>query len=172
MSTVLPTATLDRRASYLGAVDPRARLVAALALSLLVVVAARLSVAGLVLAAAVGGWPLSGLPLAVVVKRLLPLNAIMLALVVLLPMTTPGAAAWRLGPLSFSREGWQLASAIAIKGNAVVLTLVVLLGTMDAVTLGHALHHLRVPEKLTHLCCLRSATWTCCTASICGCGRR
>jgi cobalt/nickel transport system permease protein len=33
----------------------------------------------------------------------------------------------------------------------VVLTLVVLLGTMDAVTLGHTLHHLHVPEKLTHL---------------------
>jgi len=33
----------------------------------------------------------------------------------------------------------------------VVLTLVVLLGTMDAVTLGHTLHHLRVPEKFTHL---------------------
>jgi cobalt/nickel transport system permease protein len=44
-----------------------------------------------------------------------------------------------------------LGAAIALKGNAVVLTLVVLLGTIDAVTLGHTLHHLRVPEKLTHL---------------------
>ena len=104
---------------------------------------------GIVLIAAVCGWFLSGLPLWGVVKRLLPLDAIMLLLMVLLPMTTPGAAAWRLGPLGFSKEGLQLAAAIALKGNAVVLTLVVLLGTMDAVTLGHALHHLRVPEKLT-----------------------
>ncbi len=56
-----------------------------------------------------------------------------------------------LGALQFSREGLQLAVTVALKGNAVVLTLVVLLGTMDAVTLGHALRHLRVPEKLIHL---------------------
>lgn len=151
MSTVLSTTAIDDRQAYLSSVDPRARLAVAVAVSVMVVVAGRLSVAGLVLAAAVVLWPLSGLPLRVVVKRLLPLNAVMLALIVLLPLTTPGSTVWRLGSLSLSREGWQLAAAIALKGNAVVLTLVVLLGTMDAVTLGHALHHLRVPEKLTHL---------------------
>ena len=35
--------------------------------------------------------------------------------------------------------------------NAIVLTLIVLLGTLDTVTLGHAMSHLRVPDKLTHL---------------------
>jgi cobalt/nickel transport system permease protein len=32
-----------------------------------------------------------------------------------------------------------------------VLAIVVLVGTLDIVTLGHALSHLHVPDKLTHL---------------------
>jgi len=93
MSAVLSTAAIDHRYAYLRVVDPRARLVAALAWSLVVVVAGRLSVVGLALAGAAAGLPLSGLPLRVVAKRLLPLNALMLLLIVLLPMTTPGTAA-------------------------------------------------------------------------------
>jgi cobalt/nickel transport system permease protein len=151
VSTLLSTHAIDDRQAYLSLVDPRARLAVAVVASVMIVVAGRLNVVGLALAAAAAAWPLSGLPLRVVIKRLLPLNAIMLLLIVLLPLTTPGTVAWRPGPLCFSKEGLQLGAAIALKGNAVVLTLVVLLGTMDAVTLGHALHHLHVPEKLAHL---------------------
>jgi cobalt/nickel transport system permease protein len=151
VSTILSTHAVDDRGAYLSHVDPRARLAAAVAASIMVVFAARLSVAGVALAAAGAGWLLSGLPLRLVVKRLLPLNAVVLLLIAVLPLTTPGPAAWRLGPLCFSKEGLELGAAIALKGNAVVLTLVVLLGTMNAVTLGHALHHLHVPEKLAHL---------------------
>jgi len=151
MSTLLSAHAVDDRQGYLSLIDPRARLAVAVAMSVMVVVAARPSVVGVALIAAACGWFLSGLPLGGVVKRLLPLNVIMVLLIVLLPITTPGPADWRLGPLSFSKEGLQLASTIALKGNAVVLTLVVLLGTMNAVTLGHALHHLHVPEKLAHL---------------------
>ena len=45
----------------------------------------------------------------------------------------------------------MLGLRIALKGNALVLGLLALLGTMDAVTLGHALGHLRVPHKLALL---------------------
>jgi cobalt/nickel transport system permease protein len=151
MFSVLSPAAVGDRHAYLSMVDPRARLVVAAASSVMVVVAGRLSVVGLALAVAAAAWPLGGLPLRVVAKRLLPSNVLMLALVALLPLTTPGTVLWNWGPLRFSREGLHLAAAIALKGNAIVLTLVVLLGTMDAVTLGHALRHLRVPEKLAHL---------------------
>jgi cobalt/nickel transport system permease protein len=151
MSGLLSTAAVDERNAYLSMVDPRARLLAAVASSLVLVVAGRLGVVGLGLLAAAAAWTVSGVPLPVVAKRLLPLNILMLLLAALLPMTTPGTTFWRLGALQFSHEGLQLAAMVAMKGNAVVLTLVVLLGTMDAVTLGHALRHLRVPEKLIHL---------------------
>lgn len=150
MLTVLPIAS-DQHAGYLSTVDPRARIVAAAAFSVVTVAAGRLSVVGLALAAAAVGLALSGLPLSVVAKRLAPLNVLMLLLILLLPLTTPGTAVWQLGPLGFSREGLRLAVVVALKGNAVVLMLIALLGTMNPIALGHALSHLRVPDKLTHL---------------------
>ncbi len=151
MFTFLSTAAINRRAAYLSAVDPRARIVAAVVLSVVVVAAGRLSVIGLALTVAAAGLMLGGLPLKDAVKRLLPLNVLMLLLILLLPLGTPGTTVWQLGPLEFSREGLRLAAAVALKGNAVLLTLLALLGTMDPITLGHALGHLCVPEKFTHL---------------------
>jgi cobalt/nickel transport system permease protein len=40
---------------------------------------------------------------------------------------------------------------VVLKANAVVLSVTALIGTMDAVTLGHALAHFHVPQKLTQL---------------------
>jgi cobalt/nickel transport system permease protein len=151
MLTVLPTAAIEPHDAHSSAIDPRARIIAAVALSVTVVAAGRLSVVGLALAAAAVAAIVVGLPLRVAAKRLLPLNVLMLLLVVLLPLTTPGAVVWQLGPLGFSREGLRLAVAVALKGNAVLLLLIVLLGTMDPITLGHAMAHLHVPDKLTHL---------------------
>lgn len=151
MSTLLHTAAHDRHDGRLSAVDPRARIVAAIALSVVVVAAHRLETIGLTLAAAAIAAVASGLSLRSVGKRLLPLNALMALLVALLPLSTPGETLWRIGPIGFSQEGLRLGVVIAMKGNAVLLTIIGLLGTMDVVTLGHALSHLRVPDKLTHL---------------------
>jgi len=103
------------------------------------------------LGVAVVGAVLGPLKPTEVLKRLLPLNLFMLTLFVLLPFTTHTTPLARLGPLSFSKDGLLLAGAITLKGNAIVLALVVLLGTIEITTLGHALGHLRVPEKLAHL---------------------
>jgi cobalt/nickel transport system permease protein len=151
MPTILHSAAHDRSGARLSSVDPRARILAAVLLSIIVVAARHLDTVGLALAIVGPGSLLAGLPARDVAKRLLPLNALMLVLFVLLPLSTPGDAIWQLGPWAFSREGLRLAVTIALKGNAVLLTLVALLGTMDAVTLGHALSHLYVPDKLTHL---------------------
>jgi len=75
----------------------------------------------------------------------------MLILFAVLPLITQGNPLVAFGPIGFTREGLRLAAAIALKGNAIVLTLVVLLGKLDATTLGHAMSHLHVPDKLTHL---------------------
>jgi cobalt/nickel transport system permease protein len=151
MIAIHPAATHGHRSGYFGTIDPRARLVAAVAFSVLVVMTSRMAPLGLALSAAAVGVALSGCPLALVAKRLLPLNLLMALLVVVLPLTTPGSIVWQLGPMHFSQEGLRLAVTIAVKGNAVLMAIIVLLGTMDATTLGHALHHLHVPEKLAHL---------------------
>ena len=54
-------------------------------------------------------------------------------------------------PARTSHESLRLAAAIALKANAAVLVVASLIGTMDAVTLGHALAHLYVPRRLAQL---------------------
>ena len=96
-------------------------------------------------AAAVGG--LDWRPL---LRRLLPLEGLMLALLLLLPFTVAGTA-FAIGPLQASHEGLQLALQILLRANAVLVMLLALLGTLEPSTLGHALGRLGVPDKLVHL---------------------
>ena len=138
-------------ASWIGRVDPRARIVTAVLLSVIAAAATGFAVPAMALGAAVLALGISGLSLRTVFRRLLPLNVLMLAMVLLLPLTTPGEPLAEIGPVRVSWEGLQLAAIVALKGNAIVLVLLVLLGSVDANTLGHALNHLRMPDKLTHL---------------------
>lgn len=149
-----PRATTSREAgpcAYLVRIDPRLRIIAAAAFSVLLAAAQQFATIALGLAAAALAVPLSGLAPTAVLRRLLPIAVLMLLLTAILPLTTPGTPLAEFGWLSFSREGMLLAAAIAVKGIAIVLALLVLLGTLDATTLGHALRHLRAPEKLAQL---------------------
>jgi cobalt/nickel transport system permease protein len=137
--------------SYIQHVDPRARIVAALLASLIVAASQRFSVLALGLAAAIAAAAFSGLSARTVLRRMLPLNLLLAALLLALPWTTAGTPLWEIGRLEFSREGLLLGTAILLKGNAIVLLLLALVGSMDSTTLGHALSHFRVPDKLTHL---------------------
>ena len=65
-------------------------------------------------------------------RRVLPLEILLAVLMIVLP--------WP----AYSREGLMLAAVVALKANAVVLAVAALIGTMDAVTLGHALAHFHV----------------------------
>ena len=131
--------------------DPRARILVTVALVLLVVVAHSFEVLGIALALSVAGVFLARLPPGGVLKRLVPLNLLMLMLALLLPLTVSAEPWFRVGPLPVAPEGLLLAARIALKANAIVLALIVLLGTLDVAVLGHALSHLRVPDKLAHL---------------------
>lgn len=137
--------------SWIDRVDPRARILAAVAFSVLVAVANRLPVATAALGVTAGAVLAAGLRPRTVLSRLVPLNALMLLLVLLLPLSTPGEPLVAWGPIHYSAAGLWEALAIAVKGNAIVLALVLLVGTMEIPTLGHTLSHLWVPEKLIHL---------------------
>lgn len=142
---------------FIDRVDPRARIVAALAFSVMVGVAVNdFTTLGTAAGAAVLGATLSGLSPLEVLRRLTPVNLFVLLLFALVPWTirgaeTDGSSLVTLGPVAYCEEGFLLACTIALKANAVVLALVALLGTLEMITVGHALSHLRVPDKLTHL---------------------
>ncbi len=119
--------------------------------SIVVAVAQRFPTLAVALAAAVAAAVLARISPRAVLRRLVPLNAFMLLVLVLVPLEVEGSPLATLGPLAFSREGLAVAARIVLKANAIILALAVLVGTLDVTTLGHALHHLYLPEKLIHL---------------------
>ena len=146
-----PHAPPHRHPSPLDRLDPRGRIVAAVVFSIVVAVAQRFPTLVVALAAAAAASLLARVSWRGVLRRLLPLNAFMLLVLVLVPLEVEGLPLATLGPLEFSREGLAVAARIALKANAIILAMAVLMGTMDVTTLGHALHHLYLPEKLIHL---------------------
>lgn len=143
--------SLEVSATWLTRREPRLRILAAFAFALLTVSLGELTLMILVLALALVLALWAGLAPRLLVRRLLALEGFMLVLLFLLPFSVPGEILWRLGPFSASREGLVQALSILLKANAVVLALLALVGTLEPVTLGHALARLRVPEKLVHL---------------------
>ncbi len=131
--------------------DPRTRIVAALVFSLFVAAVNRFPTLGLALGIGIGVALLAGLSIGELLRRLMAWNVFVLLLIVLVPLTAGGVPMLELGPLSFSRDGFLLAMRVALKGNAILAALAGLLGTLDIIAVGHALHHLHVPDKLAHL---------------------
>lgn len=155
-SAVHPTAVLDVpaasvRGQLLDGVDPRTRVLAVLVFSLVVTAANDLRTLGVAFGLALVGAVLTGSCTLENLKRLLPVNALVLVLLVFLPFRSGLASLPTWSSFASAEDGLPLALAIALKANAIVLGGVVLLVRLDSVTLGHALGHLGVPQKLTHL---------------------
>lgn len=145
------TVTELGRTTEIDRLDPRGRIVAACVFAGVVVALtsapALLSALGLAIAAM--GW--ARLPVGPTLRKVAAMDGFILVMLALLPFTTPGEAVFVLGPFPASYEGIALALTIAVKANAVVMALLALVGTMEAPTLGHALHRLRLPESLVLL---------------------
>jgi cobalt/nickel transport system permease protein len=125
--------------SYLARVDPRARIVAGLFLVLVVSLAKNMAAIAMATAISAGLVAMARLSPRDLFRRLLPVEILVATVAVFVPFP------------EYHRDGLRLALVIALKANAVVLAIAALIGTMDAVTLGHALAHLRTPQKLTRL---------------------
>lgn len=130
--------------------DLRVRLVAALTLVVAISQLQALPVAATVLAAVVAVAMMSGIG-GKAWLRMLHVETFMLLLFLTLPFTVPGHAVLTVGPFDATAEGFARAAVIACKVSASVLTIVVLLGTVEAMRLGAALHSLRVPEPIVRL---------------------
>ena len=137
--------------SWVHRLDPRGRVVAAVALSLCVALLARIPAAGLAFAGAMGLAGAARLPLAALCRRLLPLNGFLALLWLALPLTSGGNALFHMGTLAVSSAGVNAALLMTLKANALLLILTALLTTMEFTQLGRALHGLRFPSRLTTL---------------------
>lgn len=148
--------TFDRgpilpRGVLLREVDPRARILAAITYAIAIVSLTQLSSLALGLGISICLMFAARLPVGRTVKMVVMMDGFIFFMLAMLPFTTPGNAAFTLGPLTATWEGLQLAAAIALKANAVVMALLALVSTVEPMQLGHALHRLKLPENLVHL---------------------
>lgn len=140
--------TFAHGGSFLHRLDPRVKLLTALAFSLAVGLSGRPAVWWGGLAGGLLVVGLARLPWGPLVRRMVAVNAFVALLWVVLPWKLQlGGDAWWV----YSPEGVALAAGITIKTNAIVLGLLGLLATSPVNALFHALAHLRAPAKLVHL---------------------
>lgn len=129
--------------------DPRAKLLLAAGFSLLVAVGQGWAMLVSALVMGIITVAASRPPLGPVFKRLVAVNVFIAFLWVMLPVSiTSGPEGWSLG---WDRAGVILALTVTLKANAIVLVLLGLVATTPVVRLLHALHHLRLSDKLVHL---------------------
>lgn len=135
----------------LAELDPRLRIVAACLYGITVVALSSLPalIAALMLSLVL--LHLSRLPPRKTLKRMAMMDTFIIFMLVLLPFTVPGDPIFTLFGFPASWQGLLQAIEIGLTANAVILALMSLVGTMEPVTLGHALHRLRCPETLVHL---------------------
>ena len=137
--------------SFLHRADPRVKVVLAALFSVVVALADSYACLTVASVFAVALLLIARLSLKQVLLRLLAVNTFVLFLWLFLPFTYGGEEIFSIGPLNATREGIAYASLITVKSNAIVLALIALIATIPIITLGHALSHLRVPNKLIHL---------------------
>ncbi|MDD3310876.1 cobalt ECF transporter T component CbiQ [Pseudodesulfovibrio sp.] len=137
--------------SLLHRLDPRFRLLAAAALTLPAAVLHDLRAALAALAAGALLVLLARLSPVRVAGRVLAVNAFILFLWLFIPFSLDGAPLLVLGPFTATREGVDLALLLTVKSNAILLTLMALLGTIPVQDLGPAMQRLGVPGKLCHI---------------------
>ena len=91
------------------------------------------------------------IPLADLLRRLVPVNLFVLFVCLFLPFTVPGEPLFNLWGLVGSRAGLSQGLQIALKSNALMLLLLAVVASTPVFTLGHAMLALGFPSKLVHL---------------------
>lgn len=137
--------------SILHRTDPRIRLVTAALFSL--TVALCFDTTPLLVSLGVAGFLviLARLNPVLLFKRLLPVNGFVLLLWLFLPWSCKGDALFSFHGLVITRQGVHLAAILTIKCNVILLLMMTLVSTMTFVTMGHALHRLKMPDKFVAL---------------------
>jgi len=131
--------------------DPRGRIVAVAIFAVAVVAMNQLLALSFALGFSFVLMMEAGLPPLRTMKRVAAMDGFIILMILMLPFTMPGDEIFSIWGLSASQQGLDHAIRIGLKANAIVLMTMTLLGTLEPVTLGHALYRLKLPEKLVLL---------------------
>ena len=137
--------------SFIHRLDPRGKLIIVFLFSIVVAAANQFQVLlgsltlGLLIVLTVK------VPAGELIKRLIPVNMLILFLWLFLPFTFGGEPLFFVGSLAVTREGVFYATRISIKSNAMMLMLIALVASTPIFSIGHAMHQLKIPKKIVHL---------------------
>jgi cobalt/nickel transport system permease protein len=131
--------------------DPRVKIIVAALFSVVVALADKYACLAVAACVAITLLLLARLSFGQVILRLLAVNTFIFFIWLFLPFTYGGEPLFSIGPLHATREGISYALLITVKSNAIVLALIALIATIPIITIGHAMGHLRIPDKLIHL---------------------
>ncbi len=137
--------------SYIHHLDPRIRILFAFFLSVTIALTTSFSSLCLALFISIGLILLARLKWREIGKRLSVVLGFLILIWLILPITFEGEAIGRLGTISIYREGILLSARITLKSFSILMVFISLMATMSIATIGHALHRLRVPDKLVFL---------------------
>ena len=137
--------------SLLHRLDPRVKIAVVFLFSVFVALSQQFVVLSSALVAGLAIVLLAKVGVREIVRRLIPVNLFILFLWFFLPFTVAGHPVFSLGPFVATSEGFLYATEISLKSNAIVIALVALIASTPILTLGHAMHSLRIPEKIVHL---------------------
>jgi cobalt/nickel transport system permease protein len=135
--------------SCLHRLDPRLKLAAALAWSLLAALARTSPAALFALAGALVFAGLGRLDPGPALRRLASVNVCLVFIWLFLPFSVPGRPVLTLGPFTATGPGLSLTLLITLKVNAAALGALALIGTSSVTQLAAAARSLGAPEKLT-----------------------
>lgn len=137
--------------SLIRRLDPRAKIVEAVFLSVVVAVLHKTAALAAALALGLCIVTIGGVPIKKLARRLAPVNMFVLFLWIFLPFSVQGQPLFSIGPLAGTHEGVLYAAQITIKSNAILLVLAALVASTPLFTLGHAMRELGFPGKIVHL---------------------
>ncbi|NQU75436.1 MAG: cobalt ECF transporter T component CbiQ [Planctomycetes bacterium] len=137
--------------SFIKNIDPRVRVLAAVALAVPVCLSERVAVLEYALGMAILLAILARVSRSQILRNLKELNFFMLLLAIFLPLVMAGTPVFEIGILTWTREGLWKALLITLRANTIMIALTALLGTMEPAHLGFALNRLGIPQKLTHV---------------------
>lgn len=137
--------------SILKRLDPRIKITAVFIFSILVAVCSRFIVLFPAIAVGLLAVLISGAPIKEVLKRLWPVNLMLVFLWFFLPFSFSGEPVFTIGPFSATVKGLLYSAMLTLKSNTMMLMLIALVVSTPVFTMGHAMQKMGMPDKLVHL---------------------
>lgn len=94
---------------------------------------------------------LSKIPFSDLLRRLFPVNLMIVFLWFFLPFTTAGEILYAKSIFAITKQGVMLASILTIKANAMMLIFIAFIASTPVNTTGQAMSQLGIPDKLVYL---------------------